>query len=257
MSSSSRPTAALLLIGNELLSGKIQEANQKPLAELLFRRGILLRRVVTVGDVPEDIQLATLELKQTHTYLFTSGGVGPTHDDITIEVIAKALGTPVVTHPVLEELIRGRYKERTTESHLRMAMVPRGAVLEGSNGAVIETADASEWPAVRADNVWIFPGVPEAFRMKLGILAEYLKRHGVGHAMHSRAVLTQIEESAIVDRLNEVVAQFPNVSIGSYPKWFDPNHRTKVTFDAEDESLVQAAADALIRLLGPDARIQS
>src|SRR5207249_4156658 len=123
-------TAAVLVIGNELLSGKVEEANVPVLARTLRALGVELRRVVMVLDHIPTIAREVKELASTHDWLFTSGGVGPTHDDVTIEAVALAFGVPVVMSPLMESMLRDHYRERITEGHLRMALIPAGAALE-------------------------------------------------------------------------------------------------------------------------------
>src|ERR1700704_2499621 len=133
-------TAAALIIGDEILSGKVDEANVVALARTLRGLGILLRRVIVVMDDVETISREVRELSSTHDWLFTSGGVGPTHDDVTIEAVAKAFGTRVVSSPQLEAMLRAHYRERFTDGHLRMALMPEGARLE-------VTSDIT-WPTI-------------------------------------------------------------------------------------------------------------
>src|SRR5258708_1819804 len=149
------PTAAALVIGDEILSGKVSEANVQVLARSLRDLGILLRRVVVVMDDVEAIAQEVTQLSRTHDWLFTSGGVGPTHDDVTIEAVAKAFGVAVVSSPEMEAMLRAHYKERCTEGHLRMALVPDGAALEVSAEV--------RWPTIRLRNTWLLPGIPEVF----------------------------------------------------------------------------------------------
>ena len=120
-------TAAALVIGNELLSGKVEEANVPVLARMLRELGIELRRVVMVLDEIDVIAREVRALSTTHDWVFTSGGVGPTHDDVTIDAVAAAFEVPVETSPRMTELLRGYYKEKLTDDHLLMARVPRGA----------------------------------------------------------------------------------------------------------------------------------
>src|SRR5262249_47858195 len=124
------PTAAMIVIGDEILSGKVEEANVAVLARMLWSLGILLRRVLVVGDEIDTIAREVGELRGAHDWLFTSGGVGPTHDDVTIDAVARAFGVRVVSSPEMEAMLRAHYRERCTEGHLRMALVPEGASLE-------------------------------------------------------------------------------------------------------------------------------
>jgi molybdenum cofactor synthesis domain-containing protein len=237
-------SAAMLVVGNEILSGKVEEANLKPLARSLFSLGITLRRVVVVADDVESIAREVRELSDVHDWVFTSGGVGPTHDDVTVEAVAKAFGVPVVSSPVMEAMLRAHYKERCTEGHLRMALVPEGASLEA-------TAEIT-WPTIRLRNTWLLPGIPEVFRMKLTVVAAALERESAGRKrvpLVSLAVYTKMDEGILKPLLDQVVAAFPDVAVGSYPKWLDPAYKTKLTFDGRDEARVLAARDAFVALL--------
>ncbi len=234
-------TAAVLVIGDEILSGKVEEANIPVLARALRQLGILLQRVVVVMDDVETIarEVAAL-LSSEHDWLFTSGGVGPTHDDVTIEAVAKAFGVRVVSSPDMEAMLRAHYKERCTEGHLRMALVPEGATLEVS--------EEVRWPTIRLQNTWLLPGIPEVFRMKLPVVVARLA--GMDSAPFlSRAVYVKMDEGELKPLLDRVVAAFSDVAVGSYPKWLDPTYRTKLTFDGRDEERVLAARDSFVGLL--------
>jgi molybdenum cofactor synthesis domain-containing protein len=232
-------TAAVLVIGNEILSGKVAEANVQALARALRGAGIELRRVVVVLDDVDVIAREVKELAREHDWLFTSGGVGPTHDDVTVEGVAKAFGRAVISHPLLAEMLREHYEGRCTDGHLRMALVPEGASLEAN--------DSIRWPTIRLENTWLLPGVPEIFRMKLAVVLEHVGSGGP--AFVSRAVYTKMDEGDLKPLLDDVVARFPEVGVGSYPKWNDPTYKTKLTFDGRDEALVDAAKDAFVALL--------
>ena len=231
-------TAAVLIIGNELLSGKVEEANLGVLARSLRDLGVHLRRVVMVLDDVDTIAREVHELSSTHDWLFTSGGVGPTHDDVTVDAVAKAFGVPVVTSPEMRTMLIEHYEERCTEGHLRMALIPEGATLE--------TTETIRWPTIRLKNTWLMPGVPEVFRMKIPVIVEKLGRET---PFVSTAVYTKMEEGDLKPLLDDVVAAFPEVDVGSYPKWLDPSYKTKVTFDGRDRTLVFAARDRFLSTL--------
>jgi molybdenum cofactor synthesis domain-containing protein len=234
-------TAAALVIGNELLSGKVADTNVQVLARALRGVGIELRRVVMVLDDIDVIAREVKELSAAHDWLFTSGGVGPTHDDVTVEAVAKAFGVPAIEDPVLAGMLKEHYQERCTPGHLRMALVPEGAALEAS--------EAIRWPTIRIQNTWLLPGVPEIFRMKLAVVVE---RVGKGAAAFvSRAVYTKMDEGDLRPLLDDVVARFPEIGVGSYPKWNDPAYKTKLTFDGREPERVDAARDAFLALLPP------
>ncbi len=231
-------TAAALVIGNELLSGKVEEANLPVLARAMRGLGVELRRVVMVLDEIDVIAREVRELAAAHDWVFTSGGVGPTHDDVTIEAVAAAFGVRAVESPALARMIRDHYGDATTEGHLRMAPIPEGADLESS--------EEVRWPTVRFKNVWLMPGIPEVFRMKLPVVVAHI---GPGQAYVSRAVYTKMDEGDLRPLLDAVVARFPAVGVGSYPKWRDPAYKTKVTFDGRDAAAVDAARDAFVATL--------
>lgn len=233
-------TAAALVIGNELLSGKVEEANVHVLARALRSVGVDLVRVVMVPDEIAVIAREVKVLASTHDWLFTSGGVGPTHDDVTVHAVAQAFGVGVTQDPTLAQMLRDHYQERCTEGHLQMALVPAGATLESH--------ETVRWPTIRYANTWLLPGVPEIFRMKLaGVMAKL----GGGIGFVTRAVFTKMDEGDLKALLDEVVRRFPDVGIGSYPKWQDPTYKTKLTFDGRDPARVDAARDAFLALLPP------
>ncbi len=234
-------TAAFLAIGNELLSGKVVEANLAPLAKTLRALGIqLCSAEVVLDDVPT-LASTIFRLSAAHGVVVTSGGVGPTHDDVTIEAVAKAFGRKVVRDPTLVELVRKTFGDKTNEAHLRFADVPEGAELR-------RAPDVS-WPTPVVENVWILPGVPEVFRMKLATLRAWL----VGPSPFlSRALVLSSDEVDVKDALDAVVAAHPAVSIGSYPALFNPRYRTRITFDGTEPAALQAALDDLQARLAPE-----
>lgn len=226
-------TAAALIIGNELLSGKIADANLIVLARALRSIGIKLKRVVMILDELDVIAQEVRELSAAHDVVFTSGGVGPTHDDLTIEGVARAFGMAVTVSPEIDALLRQYYGERITEGHLLMARVPEGARL-------VQSAKIP-WPTVVMRNVWVLPGVPEIFQLKIPLIRAEL----AGDAPFiSMAVFTSLEEGDIKSLIDRVVADHEDVDVGSYPKWSDPEYKTKLTFDGLIEARVRGARDA-------------
>ncbi len=239
---STQRTAAALVIGNELLSGKIADANTVVLAKTLQRCGVRLSRVVTVPDDIDIIANEVLALGRAHDVLFTSGGVGPTHDDVTIDAIALAFGVDVVSSEGIEAMLREYYGDALTAGHLRMARVP--------NTARLVVTEHMPWPTIVVGNVWILPGVPEIFAMKMPVVLTELG----GAPVVSLALFTTLDEGHLKPHLDAVVSAHPTVEIGSYPKWRHPAYRTKITFDALDEGAAVAARAALLVRL-PEATI--
>ncbi len=227
-----RPAAAFLVIGNEILSGKVADTNTGLLARLLRKKGIALQRVVTIPDEPAVIASETAQLSASHDFLFTSGGVGATHDDVTMDGVARAFGTAVIHHPRFLESLRERGLEA---SHRDLARVPEGAELcEGLSGA---------WPVVVMRNVWILPGLPPVFERKLEILAECLPE---GPRYFADEELVPRPEEELIPLLDRVVAAYPEVQIGSYPVAAG----TRITLDGDDGQAVANAAAALRKSLG-------
>ena len=233
-------TAAALIIGNEILTGKIEEANLVVLARELRLLGVALRRVIVCPDDEATIVEDLRALRARHDFVFTSGGVGPTHDDVTLPAVARALDRPLVRSAEIEALIRQYWGDRVREGHLRMADLPEGA----------ETLSNAEvpWPVVCVENVFLLPGVPQIFRVKLRMLRE---RIGGDAPFFTRSLFTMCDAGSIAALLEEVQAAHDGVEIGSYPRWHDPEYRVKLTFDGKDEAAVDAALEACRRGLDP------
>jgi len=238
-------TAAALIIGNELLTGKIADANVLVLARALRLLGVQLKRVVMVLDDIDVIAQEVRELSSSHDWLFTSGGVGPTHDDVTIDAVALAFGAKVVSSAPMEQMLRDAYGDKLTEGHLLMARIPEGARL-ASNAKM-------PWPTVVMRNVWVLPGVPEIFQAKIPLIRDEL---GADQPFVSHAVFTTLDEGTLKPMLDTVVAAHPDIEIGSYPRWSGLEYRTKLTFDGLDPARVQAARDAFAASLPADAVVR-
>ena len=233
-------TAAALIIGNELLTGKIQDRNIPVLAKELFGLGVEFRRVVICTDEVDVIVEDLDALRSSHDLVFTSGGVGPTHDDVTMRAVATAFETRLERDETLASLLREYFGDKLTEEHLRMADVPSGADLV--------SAEAVRWPTVKMDNVFILPGLPEIFEHKMPLIREHL---GQDVPFITRAVDTASDEGAIALLLEDVERSFPSVRIGSYPKWGRGPVRVRVTFDGLDGAQVDGAAAAFTAGLPP------
>ena len=236
-------TAAVLVIGEEILSGKTTDLNAALLVKELRSLGVSLRRIVVLGDVLPEIAAALRELSATHDFVFTSGGVGPTHDDVTMAAVAEAFGMPLVRHPELEQKMRAFYGERLEERSLRMADVPEGCLLVDS--------DHLSWPVPVVRNVHVLPGVPEIFRRKFMAI----RGRFADAPFHLREVFVDADESTIAARLDQVVEAFPGVFVGSYPRFYFPHEtprwRVKLTLESKSAGEVERATAQLQRLLGP------
>jgi molybdopterin-biosynthesis enzyme MoeA-like protein len=185
-------------------------------------------------------------LRAAHDIVFTSGGVGPTHDDVTLIAVAKAFGRALTRAEAIERLIRDFHGARTTDDHLRMADVPTGARLLAS--------EQVRWPTVVVDNVYVFPGVPEIFRMKFPIVRDELAQ---GARFHSRAVFTRCDEGSIASALAGVATRYPDTFVGSYPRFRDPVYSLKLTVDGADEHMVGRAMDEILAFLPADKIVRT
>ena len=226
-------TAAALVIGNELLTGKVHESNLPLLARELFELGVELRKVIFCQDDIDAIANDLRELSTSHDYVITSGGVGPTHDDVTMKAVAKCFGRPVIRSEELAQRIRDLVGARCSEGHLRMADVPDGSQLIQS--------DEVPWPTVLIGNVFVFPGLPRIFEVKLPLLREHIT---ASTPFVSRAVYTLCRETDLAELLDRLVEEHPAVSIGSYPVMGEA-YTTRLTFDGKDAAAIEAAAAAL------------
>jgi len=230
-------TAAIIVIGDEILSGKFADENAAFLIRELRDLGVALRRIEVIPDSHEEIGIAVRAASERFDHVFTSGGVGPTHDDVTIEAIARAFGVRVVKNPILEGMLRAYYGSRLEERNLRMAEVPEGAEMIA--------ADAPSWPVTSFKNIYILPGVPVIFRRKFAAIRE---RFRVA-PFYTRRVFCLAEEGVIARYLDAVVAEFPDIAVGSYPRFEEKDFRVIVTLEAKDAALVAAATEALVARL--------
>lgn len=234
-------TAALVVIGDEILSGRTEDRNIAQVARWLNEQGIRLAEVRVVPDEEKAIVIAVNSLRTLYDYVFTTGGIGPTHDDITIDSIAEAFGVPVIVHPEARHVLEDYYKDRPgglTESRLRMARAPAGAELipNPSSGA----------PGVRMGNVYILAGVPNIAKAMLAALDGKLEG---GKPMLSATVRAHAAESDVAELLREVQDEHPGVSIGSYPFYRDGGYGADFVVRSDDEELVERCAKALRRRL--------
>ena len=233
------PTAGIVIIGDEILSGKFVEENAAFLIGELRALGVDLRRITVVPDILEDIATTVTEAARRYDHVFTSGGVGPTHDDITMAAIAHGFGTTVMRHPELESKVRGYWKDQLADANLRLAEVPAGAVL------VYGTTDV--WPVVSYQNVYILPGVPALFRRKFVEIRDRFRSEPVTAAR----LYLDIEEGELAPHLHAVVAAHPSVRIGSYPRFAERDFRVLATLEGPVAGEVGAAFEALAARLGP------
>src|SRR6185437_13384890 len=221
-------TAALVVIGDEILSGRTQDKNISQVATWLNGQGIRLAEVRVVPDDIARIGEAVNALRSRHDYLFTTGGIGPTHDDITVDAVAAAFGVPVIVHPEARKILEDYYRDRElplTEARLRMARTPDGAELIANpySGA----------PGIKLDNVYIMAGVPS-------ITASMLE--GLSGKLEGGRPMVSVTVAAL---LRETEQAHPGVAIGSYPFFKDGRYGANFVIRSEDAELARETGSAL------------
>lgn len=238
-------TAAIVVIGNEILTGKSEDQNAAFLIGELYSLGIALRRIVIIPDDVAEIAKAVSECAAGFDHVFTSGGVGPTHDDVTIEAVARAFDRAVIRHPELAQMIRGYFGDDVDEARMRMADTPEGAELI--------RGEALRWPVLAVENVFILPGVPELFRSKFEAIREKFR----ADPFHYSAIYTREDEFDITPHLNHVAAEYPEVEIGSYPTFTREDYSVKITIESKEAAAVERALAALLERLNPAALVRT
>ncbi|GAN78544.1 competence/damage-inducible protein A [Acidisphaera rubrifaciens] len=240
MTSAPNPTAALLVIGNEVLSGRTQDANIRVVAARLGGIGMPLREVRVIPDVPDVIIATVNEVRARYDHVFTTGGIGPTHDDITSECVAAAFGVPWEPHPEAWARMERHYKPgEFNAARQRMATMPRGASL-------IENA-ISVAPGFTIGNVHVMAGVPRIMQSMLDWLLPQLPG---GVPVQSRAVhVFGLAEGTLAEALAAIQARFPDLDIGSYPFYRIDGSGVSLVAKGSDAAAVEQAAAAITAML--------
>lgn len=246
MNGVSPPSAAAVIIGNEILSGRTRDANLPWLGEQLAACGVALREARVVADLEEDIVAALDACRARYDHVFTTGGIGPTHDDITTAAVARAFGVPVVVSGQAVARLRAYYgEEELTPARLKMAEVPAGAELIDN--------PVSGAPGYRIGNVYVLAGVPAIMRAMFDAVRH---RFCGGTPIRARAVAGYVRESAVAAELAAIQARYPDVAIGSYPFARGERFGTSIVLRGTDPArLASGAAEvrALFAALGAEA----
>ena len=233
-------TAGIVVIGNEVLSGQVEEANARYLIQELRSLGVDLMRIVVIRDDVPTIARDVRTMADAYDHVFTSGGVGSTHDDLTITAVAEAFEVPMEANPVLMEMIESHFGERVNDAVRQMAYLPRGADLLGFGEL--------RFPLVRVRNVYVFPGVPAYLRAKF----EWLKPRLAGRPFVVKQVYLRVGEERIAERLAELDKAYEDVGIGSYPRFDTDEYRTKITLECREATRVEQALTELLDALPAD-----
>ncbi len=224
-------TAALAIIGNEILSGRTQDANLAHLAKTLNSWGVELREARVVPDIEGEIVDAVNALRARYDYVFTTGGIGPTHDDITADSIAKAFGVPLVEHPGAIAILEAHYPPgELTVVRRRMARVPEG-------GALIENP-ISKAPGFKVGNVFVLAGIPAIMRAQLEGARQFIEG---GRSVLSKTVSVEVGESRIADLLEATEKRHAGIDMGSYPFFRRGSFGTALVLRGRDPAVLEAA----------------
>jgi molybdopterin-biosynthesis enzyme MoeA-like protein len=234
-------TAGVLIIGNEILSGRTQDKNLAYIGQGLSRIGVLLREARVIPDIAEVIIAALNELRVKFDYVFATGGIGPTHDDITLQCVAKAFGVPCTLHPEAHSILKEWYRdepEQLNPARLRMATAPEGSTL------LIDPVSGA--PGFRMENVFIMAGIPQIMRPMFDHLKSTLKG---GSPLVSRSVRCDLPEGTIAEGLEEIQNRYREFDLGSYPWQEGSRFGTSLVVRGRDLTRVQAATREVIEMV--------
>lgn len=234
------PTAGFLVIGNEILSGKVVDTNSPFLAKQLREIGVDLERILIIADDVDIIAREVRSMSENYDHVMTSGGIGPTHDDVTMAGVAKAFDLPLELDSELYIRIEQATGVHFNESMRKMAMLPKGAH--------VEEAGELWFPLISIRNVFILPGIPNLFERKF----ESIRKQLVGVPIALRRVYVTSYESEIAVHLNELLVEFSDLMLGSYPQIGDSDFRVMLTLESRDEQYLQHALDSLLSRLAPN-----
>jgi len=226
-------TAALLVIGNEILSGKVRDTNSTYLATELRKLGVDLERILTIPDIIETIASEVVSMSREYDFVFTSGGIGPTHDDLTMDAIAKAFDLEIEMNQSMVDRMTRHSKHPVNDAMKKMAMIPKGA-------DVLDVGGLS-FPVVIVENVHILPGIPELFEKKFASIRDRFS----GVPFQLRKIYVRVNESDIADTLNGLLAEFPELMLGSYPRINEKFYRVMLTLESRDPDYLERATNTL------------
>jgi molybdenum cofactor synthesis domain-containing protein len=234
-------SAGIVIIGNEVLSGKTRDTNSYFFCAELRQLGVEVQKISTIQDEIDIIGREVAEFSKRFDYVFTSGGVGPTHDDVTIEGVAHGFGIKVVRHPDIERRMRQRFGDQVNDARLRMANVPEGATLLAT--------DAPFAAIVKIHNVYIFPGIPKILEERFHEIKEIFR----DAPYYLKNVYVRYGEGVIATILNDLLVKFPELMLGSYPVLDLPDYKVKVTLESKDSKYLDQALQAFVAALPADA----
>jgi molybdenum cofactor synthesis domain-containing protein len=228
-------TAGIIIIGDEILSGKIQDLNSQFMVKELRLHGIDVRRISVIPDDVQEIANEVKEFSRRFDYVFTSGGIGPTHDDVTIEGIAKAFDVRLILNDSIKIFLHNKYGKNLTPEQLKIAEIPEGAELM--------TDDAIAFPIIIFNNIYILPGIPEYLEKKFFVIEKLFHEQ----PFLLKKVYIKEYEPEIAPYLNEIVKSHKKVKIGSYPVVGNKDYYVMVTLESLDKKRLDSALEDLIQ----------
>jgi molybdenum cofactor synthesis domain-containing protein len=228
-------TAAIVIIGNEILSGKVKDENSHYLCCELRDLGVEVRSIVTIPDDIEMIGEVVRQASEQYTWVFTSGGIGPTHDDLTVPSIAAGFQTPLVRSESLAKLISKYYGKEVNEAHLKMAMIPEGSELLFD--------ESNRVTQVLFQNILIFPGIPRLLQRRFQTFRERFRSNPI----YLHQIFLNCDEGQIAHLLDQTLTTYPEIQLGSYPRTKDEEkYEVKLTLESREAAYLQIAATYLL-----------
>ena len=224
-------TAAIIVIGDELLSGRTPDVNTPFLIDQLSKVGIKVKFCLMIPDDAKIIGRIVAEYSSLVKWVLISGGIGPTHDDITMESLASVFKVPLITHPELVTLLKKVYGQKCSPRHLKMAQVPEGTVLISTSRPNI--------PVIQFRNIFIFPGVPELMKTMFLLIKGSFK----GDLCPVKEIVLAIDEGEILDELDQTIMQFSGVKIGSYPALLEDGYSVRIVMEHESKTYLNETFD--------------
>jgi molybdenum cofactor synthesis domain-containing protein len=237
-------TSGIIIIGNEILSGKVKDVNSFYLACELRDLGVDVRRISIIPDEVDLIGKEVVEFSRSFDFVFTCGGVGPTHDDVTMAGIAEGFGVKLIEHPEIKDFLQSKYNNSFNDTLRKMAMVPEGSRVDFS--------EEIRFPVISFRNVYIFPGIPEYVRKKFSLIKERFR----STAFYLKRLYLHCHESSIAEILNEVVRENREVAFGSYPIVDASDYRVIITVESKSQILLTEALNSLTNKLPSDVIVK-
>ncbi|XP_066144334.1 FAD synthase-like isoform X2 [Euwallacea fornicatus] len=232
------------IVGDEILKGEVLDSNSRFLAKELHKLGLQLRKISIIPDDVEMISNEVQSFSKKYDFVLTTGGIGPTHDDVTYEGVALAFDKPLYLHPELKDICSEFYKtEDLSDAGMKLAYIPKSSIL---NYKTIAGSDLA-YPMVSIKNVYMFPGIPELLQKTILEVGPILFQ--CANRFYNRCVFCNLPEHKIVTQLQQVVDQFPDVRFGCYPKLFNSVYKVKLTIESSNEDSTLKAHARLMELI--------